>query len=81
MMGQDLHSSEVPALNLTAVLRPGIPEISYKADPGILRMACPPVDGIDRDFFGAPIQGPAVHPGPFQNLSTNLTERVLFPVR
>ncbi len=81
LMGQDLHSVEVPAPMMTAILRPGIPEISYKADAGIVRMACPPVDGVDKDFFGDPIQGPAVHPGPFQNLSTNLTERVLFPVR
>ena len=80
LMGQDQHSIEPPD-PLTLVLRPEIPALTLKVKPELLQIDCPPVEGVDHDFFGNPIQGLHIHPGPFQDLDQNGVERILFPVR
>jgi len=80
LTGQDQHSIEPPD-PLTLVLRPEVPVLTLKVKPELLQLDCPPVEGVDHDFFGNPIAGPHIRPGPFQDLDQNGIERILFPVR
>lgn len=79
LTGQDMHSKESPEL-ISLIIRPQIPMISYKAHASVLQMSCPPVEGVENDFFGRKLPSENILPGPFQNLGATELEAALFPV-
>lgn len=42
-------------------------------------LGCPPVAGVERDFFGAAIGNPAL-PGPFQRLEKGFSKILFWPL-
>jgi hypothetical protein len=45
-----------------------VPIFSFEIRNGrvFTQFRCPPVEGVDRDFYGNPLEGETVFPGPFQ---------------
>lgn len=74
----DLHSLVVKLEHST--LRSRILDVELTFDQSFWTMSCPPVDGVDTDFYGEPIPQTKAHPGPFQTLSKGNNWLQLWPV-
>jgi hypothetical protein len=61
------------------MLRSRIFDVDLDFGESLPAMECPPVEGVDRDYFGNPI-GKAAFPGPFQRLEKGLNRIVFWPV-
>lgn len=79
-MGQDKHS-RVLSNGTILLLAPEVPKLIYQLGPSASQCKCPPVGGVDHDFFDRPLSPSDIHPGPFQNSSELKQEEILFPVR
>ena len=78
LSGFDRHS-----MSPDGMARIVTPELTLllEADDTYWNLGCPPVEGVEVDFFGTPMPEAGRLPGPFQNLQKGKNRLVLWPVR
>jgi hypothetical protein len=63
-----------------SMLRSALLEVDLGMDSQLEEVLCMPVDGVERDYAGAPIPRQKPLPGPFQHLKRGLNRIPLWPV-
>ena len=75
---QDRNSRAVKPEHST--LRSRLLEVELAFDESLRNFSCPPVKGVDRDFYGNPLPQPSPLPGPFQILEGGDNRLQIWPV-
>ena len=68
ILGCDLKSAVLRHGEVTHTLNSAFLEFSFKTSAALFQVACEPMQSLDKDFFGNPINRARIIPGPFQNL-------------
>jgi len=73
--------SSLEASSPGVIIRTLTPEVEFRFSEPPKFPACQPVANVETDFFGHPLKGPRILPGPFQSEPVNRATIGLWPIR